>query len=117
MDWSQFNTAPMSGGVATMLYGSAMAQEKAITAQVKQGSPTMNMIADMLKPKQQDVKKADKITSMMVGDLRQNPDMAVQKASATLVGAMPGGATQNPLINTAVNGVMKQTGSMNVPFM
>ena len=116
MDWSQFNTAPMAGGVATMLYGSAMAQENPAKNQAKARN-TLDKIAEMLNPKQQDIKKVDKITTMMVGDLRQNPDMAIQNASATLVGSMPGGATQNPLINTAVAGVMKQTGSMNVPFM
>jgi hypothetical protein len=47
----------------------------------------------------------------------QHFGLASQLASAGLNQGIPGMATNNHLINQAVNVVSKQTGSMNVPFM
>jgi len=106
-----YNLAPQSLGVATMLYGSAMAQEH------KHGNmevPVKGAIGVVHKVIGK-VKESKPPASMIVGDLRQSIGIVSQKASAEMLGAMPGNATQNHIVNQTVSAVGKITGAMTVP--
>lgn len=89
-----------------MLYGLSSAQEAKTVKAAKSSEPVISVGK---------TKNAKAPAAMVVGDLRQSLGIVSQKASSDVVGAMPGGATQNHLINQGVASVMRRMGSMNVP--
>lgn len=99
-----YNLAPQSLGVATMLYGSMMVKERDSKQEAKDKEKMEKANA-----------KAPASKPMMVGDLRQNVALVAQKASAEIVGKMPGQPTQNFIVNKAVGAVGRYTGAMTVP--
>lgn len=99
-----YNLAPQSLGVATMLYGSASAQMRDMKAEAEEKAKMEKANA-----------KAPATQPMAVGDLRQSVGILAQKASAEVVGKMPGQPTQNFIVNNVVSAISKWTGAMTVP--
>jgi hypothetical protein len=116
--FSVYQTAPMSGGVATMLYGSAAAQ---VGPEMKMPSSLTEeeMVKEVMRRRQGKAKGLGSVMEMFGGAPKppKPSGLVSQLASAGLNEAIPGMATQNSIINGAVGGVMKKAGSMNVPYM
>ena len=102
-----YNLAPQSKAVATLLYGSLMAKE---TNLMELAQKKINIENKMKKV----VDKGLKVIGA-VGSLNQPVGLVAQKMSADVSSGMPGQPSQNHLINQGASAVSKWTGALTVP--